>query len=173
MTPLDNCSNEIRTAIGVRANIHWGGGGRPSFALMDSVGGGVVADIFRARFGGGVVAELFPVTAVTDPKFLLFEHVLCFARIMLTLCPNVLSTNIPNWGGQLPHAPRPVRLCVLQFYIMPFQKYVPKPQMRSSFLVVGPNMDTPGGSPEGVVSRKKCLAHLSARSKCFNYSRRR
>ena len=45
----------------------------------------------RARFGGGgVVAELFQLTAaaVTDPQFVLFEHVLCFARIMSTLCPN-------------------------------------------------------------------------------------
>ena len=55
---------------------------------MDSVGGvvaevfrdlysvgGVVAEIFRARFGGGGghVAELFPLTAVTDPKFVLFK----------------------------------------------------------------------------------------------------
>ena len=66
---------------------------------------GVVAEIFRdpysvggvvfrhlperARFGGGgVVAEFFPLTAVTDPQFVLFKHVLCFARIMSTLCPN-------------------------------------------------------------------------------------
>ena len=46
--------------IGVRANIHWGGGGRPSFARMDSVGG--VSEIFRDPYslGGGVVAEIFP-----------------------------------------------------------------------------------------------------------------
>ena len=39
--------------IGVRANIHLGG--RPSFARMDSVGGGVVAEIFRDPYsvGGG------------------------------------------------------------------------------------------------------------------------
>ena len=30
--------------------------------------------------GGGVVAELL--TAVTYPQFVLFKHVLCFARIM-------------------------------------------------------------------------------------------
>ena len=48
--------------------------------------------------GGGVVAEFFPLTAVTDPKFVLFKHVLCFARIMSTLCPNVgpMSTNCPT-----------------------------------------------------------------------------
>ena len=69
-------------AIGVRANIHLGGG-RPSLARMDSVGGGgVVAEIVRDPFsvGGGVVAEIFrdpyyvgwlnffALTPVTDPK---------------------------------------------------------------------------------------------------------
>ena len=46
--------------IGVRANIHLGGG-KPSFARMDTVGG-VVAEIFRDPYsvgGGGVVAEIF------------------------------------------------------------------------------------------------------------------
>ena len=44
----------------------------------------------------------FPLlTAVTDPKFVLFKHVLCFARIMSTL-PEFMSTNCPT--------PRPVRL---------------------------------------------------------------
>ena len=63
---------------------------------MDSVvGGGVVAQIFRhlperARFGGGRggSGRIFLLTAVTDPRFVLFKHVLCFARIMSTLCPN-------------------------------------------------------------------------------------
>ena len=40
-----------------------GGGGRLSFDRMDSVGGGVVAEIFRDSYfsvvGGGVVAEIF------------------------------------------------------------------------------------------------------------------
>ena len=35
----------VDVGIGVRANIHLGG--RPSFARMDSVGGGVVPEIFR------------------------------------------------------------------------------------------------------------------------------
>ena len=39
--------------IGVRANIHSGGGGRPSFARMDSVGGGVVAEIFWDPYSVG------------------------------------------------------------------------------------------------------------------------
>ena len=72
---------------------------------MDSVGGGVVAEIFRARFGGGgIVAEFFPLTAVTDPKFVLFKHVLSFARIMSTLCPNVCRQTA-RIGGQLPPSP--------------------------------------------------------------------
>ena len=73
---------------------------------MDSVGGGgVVAEIFRARFGGGVVpllAEFFPFAAVTDPEFVLFRHVLCFARIMSILCPSVCRQTARIGGGQLP-----------------------------------------------------------------------
>ena len=60
-----------------------GGGGRPSFARMDSVGGGgVVAEIFRNPYsvgGGGSsrkfpgsifggVSQLFPLTPVTDTR---------------------------------------------------------------------------------------------------------
>ena len=59
----------------------------------------------RARFGGGggVVAELFPLTAVTDPKFVLYNHVLCFARIISNLCPNYCrQTARIGGGGQLP-----------------------------------------------------------------------
>ena len=51
------------------------------------------------RWGGGVVKkvpECFPLTAVTDPKFVLFKHVLCFARIMSTLCPNVCRQTAPR-----------------------------------------------------------------------------
>ena len=64
--------------IGVRANIHLGG--RPSFARMDSVGGGssrnfpgsifsgggVVAEIFRARGGGGS-GRIFSVSSSNRP----------------------------------------------------------------------------------------------------------
>ena len=54
--------------IGVRANIHLGGG-RPSFARMDSVGGGLVAEMFRDPYSrGGVVAEIF-----RDPYFVGYE----------------------------------------------------------------------------------------------------
>ena len=70
--------------IGVRANIHFGGGGRPRFARMDSVGGGggssrnFPGSIFSGgggssrNFPGSIfcgVAEFFPLPAVTDPKF--------------------------------------------------------------------------------------------------------
>ena len=77
--------------IGVRANIHLGGGGRPSFARMDSVGGGAVGgggssrhfpgSIFSGGGGSSInfpgyilcgVAGFFPLTAVTDPKFVFF-----------------------------------------------------------------------------------------------------
>ena len=57
------------------------GGGRPSFARMDSVG--FPGSIFCGGGGGSSrnfpgsifcgVAEFFPLTAVTDPKFVLFS----------------------------------------------------------------------------------------------------
>ena len=75
--------------IGVRANIHLGGG-RPSFARMDSVGGGVVAGIFRdpyyvggggrRNFAGSIFCgipeffQFFPLSPVTDPKIVFFKH---------------------------------------------------------------------------------------------------
>ena len=45
------------------------------------------------RFGGGGVVEIFRdlqgvVAEISDPKFVLIKYVLCFARIILTLCPN-------------------------------------------------------------------------------------
>ena len=45
------------------------------------------------------VAGFFPLTAVTDPKFMLFKHVLCFARIMSTLCPNSCRQTARIGGG--------------------------------------------------------------------------
>ena len=73
-----------------------GGGSSRHFHFPGSMfrGGGVGSRNFpspeRARFGGGggSGSRMFPLTAVTDPKFGLFKHVLCFARIMSTLCPN-------------------------------------------------------------------------------------
>ena len=56
--------------LGVRANIHLGGG-RPSVARMDSVGGGCSSRNFPGSIFCGV-AEFFPLTAVTDPKFVVF-----------------------------------------------------------------------------------------------------
>ena len=113
----DNLATVI---IGVRAPYGptsiWGG--RPSFARMDSVGGGgVVAEIFRDPYsvGGGVVAEIFrdpysggsffTLTAVTYPQFGFFKHVLCFARIMSTLCPNSCRQTARIGGGSCPPCP--------------------------------------------------------------------
>ena len=71
------------------------GGGGEKFSAPDSV-------------AGGVVAELFPLTAVTDPRFVLFKHVLCFARIMSTLCPNVCRQTARIEGrGMRPLPPAP------------------------------------------------------------------
>ena len=58
--------------IGVRANIHLGG--QTEFCPNGfSGGGGVVAEIFRDPYSVGV-AEFFPLTAVTDPKFVFFPR---------------------------------------------------------------------------------------------------
>ena len=71
---------------------------------MDSVGGGGSS----RNFPGSIfcrVAEFFPLTAVSDPKFVLFKHVLCFARIMSTLCPNSCrqAARIGGGGSCPPH----------------------------------------------------------------------
>ena len=128
--PLDaailHCSDTfiLSFIIGVRANIHLGGG-RPSFARMDSVGGGggssrkFPGSIFCGGGGGSRnfqgsrfcgMPEFFPLAPVTDPKFVLLKLVLCFARIMSTLCPNSCRQTA-RIGGAAPPAPRPVRLC--------------------------------------------------------------
>ena len=99
MTPSSSATELCITGIGVRANIRWGGGGGADRVLPEWIQG-VVAEMFRdpysvggggssrncprpIRLGGGVVvAEFVPLTAVTDPKFVLFKHVLGFARII-------------------------------------------------------------------------------------------
>ena len=53
------------------------------------------------------MAEIFPLPAVTDPKFVFFTHVLGFARIMSTLCPNSCRQTA-RIGGQLPPPLPPV-----------------------------------------------------------------
>ena len=55
------------------------------------------------------MAEFFPLTAETDPKFVLFKHVLSFARIMSTLCPNVCRQTARIEGGSCPPLPPPSR----------------------------------------------------------------
>ena len=64
----------------------------------------------RARFGGGgVMAALFPLTAVTYPKFVLYNHVLCFARIMSNLSELYCrQTARIGGGGQLPPSRTPM-----------------------------------------------------------------
>ena len=76
----------MQTCIGVRANIH----GERKLFEADHIrwGGGAVPEMSydlqkRTRLGGGGVLP-----AETYPKFMLIEHVLCFARIMSNLCPN-------------------------------------------------------------------------------------
>ena len=47
----------------------------------------------------------FPLPAVTDPRFLLFKHVLGFARIIYTLCPNSCRQTARIGGAAAPPAP--------------------------------------------------------------------
>ena len=100
---------------------------------MDSVGGGssinFPGSVFcgsSRNFPGSIFCEVadllpltavtdpscfLPLTAVTDPKFVLFKHVLCFARIMSTLCPNSCRQTARIGGEAAPPCPpRPVRL---------------------------------------------------------------
>ena len=81
------------------------GGGSSSYCPGSIFcGGGVVAEIFRDPYSVGWQDFSVNCRTVTDPEFGLFKHVLCFARIMSTL-PEFMSTNCPNWGGQLPPVP--------------------------------------------------------------------
>ena len=61
-----------------------GGGDSSSRNFPGSIfsGGGSSINFPRPIRWGGVVAEFFPLTAVTDPKFVLFKHVglLCFPQ---------------------------------------------------------------------------------------------
>ena len=95
--------------------IQWGGGSSRNFpGSLFSGGGGSSRNFPASRFCG--VAEIFPLTAVTDPQFVLFKHVLCFARIMSTLCPNSCRQTARIGGATAPlppPPPRPVRLCIL------------------------------------------------------------
>ena len=83
--------------------IRWGGGGRSSRHFP------------RPIRWGGVVAEFFPLTAVTYPQFVLFKHVLCFARIMSTLCPNVCRQTARIGGAAAPPLP-PVPYAYVEMY---------------------------------------------------------
>ena len=67
----------------------------------------------RARFGGGggVMAAFFPLTAVTYPTFVLYNHVLCFARIMSTLSELYCRQTARIGGGGT--APPPSRTPML------------------------------------------------------------
>ena len=88
--------------IGVRANIHLRGGGRPSFARMASVGGGGSSRNFPRPIRWGGSSRIF---SVNCSKFVLFKHVLCFARIMSTLCPNVCPQTARIGGAAAPPVP--------------------------------------------------------------------
>ena len=123
----------IPRGIGVRANIHLGGqtefcpngfsgGGGSSRHFPGSIfsGGGGSSRNFPGSILCGVAGffpltavtdpkfVFFPLTPVTDPKFVLFKHVLCFARIMSTLCPNSCRQTARIGGAAAPPCPPPV-----------------------------------------------------------------
>ena len=92
-----------------------GGGGRPCFARMNSVGegGGVVAEIFRDPYsgGGGVVAEIFrwrgsptsgrifSINSSNKPSIRVIQTCIGFCPNNVASLPECMSTNCPNWGG--------------------------------------------------------------------------
>ena len=51
------------------------------------------------------IRVFFPLPPVTDPQFVLFKHVLSFARIMSTLCPNSCRQTARIGGAAAPPAP--------------------------------------------------------------------
>ena len=88
---------------------------------MDSVGGGGSTNFPGSIFSGGGgssrsfqgsvlcgVAESFPLTPVTDPKFVLLKHVLCFARIISTLCPSSCRQTARIGGAAAPPSRTPM-----------------------------------------------------------------
>ena len=96
-----------------------GGGGGSSRNFPGSIfsgGGGSSRNFPGSIFCG--VAEFFPVTAITDPKFVFFS-VKCsnipqirVFKTCIVFCPNnvdslpeFMSTNCPNWGGSCPPVP--------------------------------------------------------------------
>ena len=71
-----------------------------------------VAEFFHLAAVADPKFGFFPLPAVTDPKFGLFKHVLGFARIIYTLCPNSCRQTARIGGAAAPLPPRPVRLCI-------------------------------------------------------------
>ena len=103
--------------IGVRANIHLGGqteffcpnGERKLFAADHIRWGGVVAEISSDL--QGVVADIFSVNCNNRPYIRVNQTCIVFCPNNLDSLPELMSTNSPNWGGQLPPlTPHPVRL---------------------------------------------------------------
>ena len=90
--------------------IRWGGGSSRHFS--GSIFNRDPYSNFPRPIRWGVVAELFPLTAVTDPKFVLFKHhltcIIVFCPYNVDSLPECMSINCPNWGGgQLPPPPVP------------------------------------------------------------------
>ena len=96
------------TPIGVRANIHWGGGNRVCPNGFGG-GGGSSRNVPSSpgarpiRWGGGVVAECFR----NIPSIRVIRTCIVFCPNNVDSLPELMSTNCPNWGGGAGHCPAP------------------------------------------------------------------
>ena len=87
--------------------IQWGGGGSSrNFQGSIFIGEGGSSRHFPGSIFCGA-AEFFHLTPVKTLKLVLFKHVVCFARIISTLCPNSCRQTARIGGGQLPPLPPP------------------------------------------------------------------
>ena len=80
-------------------------------------GGGVVAEIFRDQYSVGW--QNFSVDCSSRPSICVILTCIVFCLDNVDSLPEFMSTNFPNWGGQLP-PPRPVRLWTMDLTILAF-----------------------------------------------------
>ena len=92
--PSQQCMYDM--TIGVRANIHLGGG-RPSFARMDSVGGGSSRNFSApGSVGGGVDGKMCSVNCSDRPSIRVIHTFIVFCPNHFHSLPEFMSTNCPS-----------------------------------------------------------------------------
>ena len=106
---------ELDSAIGVRANIHWGGADRvlPEWIRW---GGGSRQKFSEIHILWG--GRFFSVNCSNRPENRVIQTCIVFCPNNVDSLPEFMSTNCPNWGGGCPPAPRPVRLWIVLLIVM-------------------------------------------------------